>query len=77
MLPDRDLPRLGLRQHPPRVLAQPAQVMQSGAGRLVRVRGWYGCGLPPLDARRLGPRPGWHLPLPLDQLALARCAAHF
>ena len=71
LLPDSDLPHLGLRQLIGRVITMPARLVQTAAGQLVVV-------LPSTHAyaRRLVPTaPGWQLPLPFDHLVL--CDAHF
>ena len=72
MLPDTDLPHLGLRQLTRRVIAIPAQVLRTPDHRLALV-------LPAAHpyARRLVPAARWQLPLPFDHLELALCDVHF
>jgi hypothetical protein len=71
LLPDADLPHLGLRQLIDRVISLPARILQPADGHLTLL-------LPPNHpyARRLAPPgPTWQLPLPF--LDLGPCDAHF
>jgi hypothetical protein len=71
LLPDTDLPHLGLRQLIDRVISLPARILQAPDGHLTLL-------LPPAHpyARHLAPPgPTWQLPLPF--LDLIPCDAHF
>ena len=71
LLPDADLPHLGLRQLIDRVITLPARVLRAADGQLILL-------LPPAHpyARHLAPPgPTWQLPLPF--LDLIPCDAHF